>query len=83
MDCGPIDRPVNGMILKTTGTTYGHIYEFTCDQENGYVLIGSAKRECLANKRWSGSQPMCKCMYLMMNNSVSQSVSQSVSRSVS
>ena len=38
------------------------VVEFGCDE--GYLLTGSAVRECLNTGDWDGTPPQCKRMYV-------------------
>ncbi|XP_048586831.1 sushi, von Willebrand factor type A, EGF and pentraxin domain-containing protein 1-like isoform X3 [Nematostella vectensis] len=56
-DCGPLVSPLNG--TKTGSlTTFPNIITFKCDP--GFNLIGSPKRTCQSNARWSGQMVSCK-----------------------
>ena len=57
MDCGYITTPQNGS--KFGGEiTYPHFIEFSCDE--GFIMLGSKTRNCLANGTWSGQRTICK-----------------------
>lgn len=56
VDCGTLSNPVNGLVVIAT-TTFKSVVNYTCNE--GCVLIGNKKRECLANKNWSGKIPSC------------------------
>ena len=56
VDCGTLPNPQNGLVVIAT-TTFKSIANYTCNE--GCVLIGNNKRECLANKKWSGKIPSC------------------------
>lgn len=63
VDCGFLESPPNGGIVKKTGKTFGAIYVFECDEDKGYLMDGSKERRCQADATWSGVQPVCKCRF--------------------
>ena len=59
-DCGPLSTPMNG--TKTGNlTTYPNKVRFACDE--GFILHGSAVRQCQPNKHWSGNKTFCEGMF--------------------
>ncbi|XP_052785537.1 CUB and sushi domain-containing protein 3-like isoform X2 [Mya arenaria] len=56
-DCLPLYDPLNGYVSHTSGTTYIHVANYTC--EIGYYIDGDSLRICQANASWSGSEPSC------------------------
>ncbi|XP_017163010.1 CUB and sushi domain-containing protein 3-like isoform X2 [Poecilia reticulata] len=56
ISCGDLPSPHNG---KKVGTqmTFGATAIFTCDV--GFMLVGSAVRECLSSGLWSGTETKC------------------------
>jgi len=58
-DCGSLAVPRNGSFVGNK-TTYPNMITFTCDA--GFILIGSAVRQCQANKTWSGCDTYCQAI---------------------
>lgn len=56
ISCGELPTPPNGNKIGTQ-TSYGSTAIFTCDA--GFILVGSAVRECLSSGLWSGSETRC------------------------
>ncbi|KAM9643220.1 CUB and sushi domain-containing protein 3-like isoform 2-T2 [Morphnus guianensis] len=56
ISCGELPTPPNGNKIGTQ-ITYGSTAIFTCD--SGYMLVGSAVRECLSSGLWSGIESRC------------------------
>ncbi|XP_013383226.1 sushi, von Willebrand factor type A, EGF and pentraxin domain-containing protein 1 [Lingula anatina] len=54
--CSVPKAVANGMIMLN-GYKVGEVAEYKCN--NGYEIIGSAKRTCQNDKTWSGSDPSC------------------------
>lgn len=57
VDCGALTPPTNGSSFGTV-TTFPNTIKFSCDA--GFDLVGSISRTCMANKIWSGVEPVCK-----------------------
>lgn len=56
ISCGELPIPPNGNKIGTQ-LTYGSTAIFTCDL--GFMLVGSAVRECLSSGLWSGTETRC------------------------
>ena len=57
VECPDYGQPVNGQ-RSTDVHTYKTVQKFTCN--HGYNMTGGSKSiECLANKSWTGSVPVC------------------------
>lgn len=56
VDCGHPGVPDNGAV-QLSATTFDSVATFQCNQ--GYLLVGSTRRECQSNGQWSGTQPVC------------------------
>ncbi|KAM9738006.1 CUB and sushi domain-containing protein 3 isoform 2-T2 [Menidia menidia] len=56
ISCGELPSPPNGKKIGTQ-TTFGATAIFTCD--GGFMLVGSAVRECLSSGLWSGTETRC------------------------
>ncbi|XP_072226798.1 CUB and sushi domain-containing protein 3 [Leuresthes tenuis] len=56
ISCGDLSSPPNGKKIGTQ-TTFGATAIFTCDA--GFMLVGSAVRECLSSGLWSGTETRC------------------------
>ena len=50
--------PGNGSLTSNSGTTYGYVIKYGCD--NGYNLVGMEERTCLATGLWNGTDPECE-----------------------
>ena len=59
--CPVLTAPNHG---NMTGDSFifKDVVEFGCDE--GYLLTGSAVRECLNTGDWDGTPPQCKRMYV-------------------
>ena len=55
-NCGSLPVPTNGSSFGHL-TTFPNKIVFSCD--DGFNLMGSVVRRCLANGTWSGNQPFC------------------------
>lgn len=69
VDCGRLSPPMNGSLLSNE-TTYPNEVEISCDE--GFILRGSFRRKCQADKTWSGESVFCEgnkfmCTYLKLN----------------
>ena len=56
VDCGPLPLLLNGTYLGNLTTYPNEVLSF-CDE--GFLLRGSARRFCQANRTWSGIQTTC------------------------
>ena len=57
VDCGSLASPANGQVSLTT-TTFGSTATYECDA--GYVLVGGETRTCQESGSWSGQDPECR-----------------------
>ena len=64
VDCGTLNDPDNGQVTHTTGTTYEKRAIYSCN--TGYTLVGDSTRTCQATGTWSGSEPTCQGMLLLI-----------------
>lgn len=69
VDCGRLSPPMNGSLLSNE-TTYPNEVEISCDE--GFIVRGSFRRKCQADKTWSGESVFCEgnkfmCTYLKLN----------------
>ena len=56
--CPILEEPDNGRIVcSRSGLGIGDFCIVTCD--DGFELVGSTVRECLANQTWSGTEATC------------------------
>ena len=62
VNCGILTNPANGQVSHPAGTTFGQTASYSCDQ--GYNMLGSNTRTCLATGMWCGSEPTCQSMLL-------------------
>ena len=53
----PPAAPANGKLNKSAGLTFGSTVTYSCN--TGYNPQGLTRVTCMANGRWSGSQPNC------------------------
>ena len=58
VNCGTLSDPVNGRVDTSSGTAFRAVATYTCN--TGYILDGSSRRTCGANKQWNFVQPTCK-----------------------
>ena len=64
--CGQPDRPTNGRVDTSAGTSFGDVARYLCIE--GYTLIGLNETTCQADGRWNGSVPTCESKILNWNN---------------
>ncbi|CAH2250497.1 jg9593 [Pararge aegeria aegeria] len=57
VQCPPPEAPRHGKAVYTS-CAYNSVVSYEC--KYGYRLVGDATRRCGADKKWSGTQPMCK-----------------------
>ncbi len=54
--CPVLPTPTNGALF-TPSLNYLNIVTYSCD--TGYVLTGTAARQCFSTGQWSGVAPTC------------------------
>ncbi|XP_067016808.1 sushi, von Willebrand factor type A, EGF and pentraxin domain-containing protein 1-like isoform X2 [Acropora muricata] len=59
VDCGPLPFLLNGSHAGNI-TTYPNEVTFNCDE--GFLMKGSARRFCQANRTWSGTRTICEAV---------------------
>lgn len=57
IDCGYLPVPRNGSIIGGE-TKFPNLLRFECDE--GFTLVGSHEKKCLANGTWSGTNTFCE-----------------------
>ena len=57
VSCGYIAIPQNGS-RRGEEMTYPNSVEFRCGE--GFIMVGSVVRKCLANGTWDGQETICK-----------------------
>ena len=57
-NCGIVQPPVNGYVNED-GTLVGDEIQFSCDNDNGYELVGADQAICLTTGEWSHEVPIC------------------------
>ncbi|KAI5725568.1 hypothetical protein M8J77_017209 [Diaphorina citri] len=57
VQCATPDSPVHGKAIYTS-TSYNSVVSYECNY--GYTLEGQSKRQCGADKKWSGQMPKCQ-----------------------
>lgn len=57
VDCGKLAAPMNGTLLGKE-TTFLSEVEIICDE--GFILRGSRRRKCQADRNWSGDTTVCE-----------------------
>uniref|UniRef100_A0A669CHK6 CUB and Sushi multiple domains 3 n=1 Tax=Oreochromis niloticus TaxID=8128 RepID=A0A669CHK6_ORENI len=80
ISCGELPSPANGKKIGTQ-TTFGATAIFTCDA--GFMLVGSAVRECLSSGLWSGTETRCLGMYQQIQECLFQCVQSDPSHNLS
>ena len=63
VNCGALP-PVRHGRTVTNGTMFQSVANYTCD--NGYNLVGVQRRMCENNAVWSGVEPECKGMVVLI-----------------
>ncbi|XP_053408096.1 sushi, von Willebrand factor type A, EGF and pentraxin domain-containing protein 1-like [Mercenaria mercenaria] len=56
-DCGQLTAPARGNVSVPSGTTYGNIAKFSCNEK--YDLVGLSAVVCRADGTWSAQPPVC------------------------
>ena len=64
VDCGALTDPANGQVSHPDGTTLGQTATYSCN--TGYNLVGNSTRTCQDTGDWSGSEPTCQRMLLLL-----------------
>lgn len=64
--CGKLSNPINGAVTQENPPLVGTKAIYTC--RKGFVLVGSSRRICQNNGRYSGSAPNCDGECLLYNN---------------
>ncbi|XP_020615812.1 CUB and sushi domain-containing protein 3-like isoform X2 [Orbicella faveolata] len=59
VDCGKLAAPMNGTLLGKE-TTFLSEVEIICDE--GFILRGSRRRKCQADRNWSGDTTVCEAI---------------------
>lgn len=57
VQCPAPENPKNGKAIYTT-FSYNSVVSYEC--RYGYTLVGESSRRCGADRKWSGSLPICK-----------------------
>lgn len=57
VQCAPPENPRHGKAIYTS-CSYNSVVSYEC--KYGYTLVGESTRRCGADKKWTGTQPMCK-----------------------
>ena len=63
IDCGPLPPPLDGQIVLGN-TTAGNVAVYLCDSE--FVIHGDESRVCGADGFWSGGEPTCEGMIIIL-----------------
>jgi len=61
--CARLRDPANGMV-SVSGNDFESKARYRCNP--GYLLVGDETRACEANGYWSGQEPVCRCMILII-----------------
>lgn len=62
VQCPAPDSPKNGRAIYTS-TSYNSVVSYEC--RYGYTLVGESSRRCGADKKWSGTLPVCKGKFFL------------------
>ncbi len=57
VDCGILVPPLFGSVATTSGSTFGSVATYICDE--GHTIDGSATRTCQSSAEWTGESPLC------------------------
>ncbi|XP_050294789.1 uncharacterized protein LOC126734965 isoform X2 [Anthonomus grandis grandis] len=57
VQCTPPENPRHGKAIYTS-CSYNSVVRYEC--KYGYTLVGESTRRCGADRKWSGTQPVCK-----------------------
>ena len=58
----PLTGPLNGEVTFD-GTSVGSSATYTCN--DGFILSGNQRRQCLRTGNWTGSDPICRSTNLV------------------
>ncbi|XP_068106439.1 complement factor B-like [Hyperolius riggenbachi] len=68
---------------RKSGTSYDLNSKISYQCQDGLYLTGSAERQCMKNKRWSGTEPVCRERYVYDSpEEVAESFSYSLAESI-
>lgn len=63
VDCGPLSDPSNGQVALNS-TLRASDANYSCS--DNYTLVGATRRVCQDDGSWSGEEPVCEGVCIMM-----------------
>ena len=64
VNCDTLSGITNGIISYSSGTAYESVAIYSCN--TGYIIQGTSRRTCQADRTWDGSKPNCQSKTLIL-----------------